>query len=82
MKSIPDATHRHKRLGPVVVLHMSSELAKIVMPVSGDEFWVKISELSELTAEAPAKTKGTKKQSKADRANAAADDRYRAVRVA
>jgi hypothetical protein len=82
MKSIPDATHRHKRLGAVVVLQMTSELAKIVMPVSGDEFWVKVSELSELTADAPPKAKATKKQSKAERPEASADSRYGTARVA
>jgi hypothetical protein len=82
MKSIPEATHRHKRLGAVAVLQSTSELAKIAMPVSGEEFWVKISDLSELNAEVPAKSKAAKKQSKADRANAAADNRYHAARVA
>ena len=82
MKSISEATHQHRRLGAVVVLQTTSELAKIAIPVSGEEFWVKISDLSELGAEVPAKSKPAKKQTKAERANAAADKRYHAARVA
>lgn len=48
MKAIQQATHNHKRAGAVVVLHSTEGLAKILIPTSGDEFWVKREDLTEL----------------------------------
>jgi hypothetical protein len=81
MKIAPEATHRHKRLGAVVVLQMGSELAKIVM-TNGDEFWVKVSELTDLSVEVVAEPKSSKKQAKAARPAATVDSRLRVAHVA
>jgi hypothetical protein len=82
MKNTQEATHNHKRAGAVVVLQTTAELAKVMVPASGDEFWVKLSDLVELTAGAAVASKPSKKQSRADRPNASANSRYRVVRVA
>lgn len=51
MKKIQAATHSHKRLGPVVVLQSTADLAQVVMTISGDTFWVKVAELTELSGD-------------------------------
>jgi hypothetical protein len=51
MKKIPQATHNHKRAGAVVVLQSKGELAQVVTTISGDTFWVKVAELTELASE-------------------------------
>jgi hypothetical protein len=80
MKNLQQATHNHKRAGAVMVIERTSELAKVLIPASGDEFWVKLADLTELgtTVAVPAKTK----KPKANRPNASANSRYRVVRVA
>jgi len=45
------ATHRHKRLGEVVLLRSTSELAQI-LTLSGEKFWVKLTDLTEVTENA------------------------------
>ena len=55
------ATHNHKRVGAVVVLESTAELAKVVIPESGDEFWVRLTDLTELVGGAVEKSKPGKK---------------------
>jgi hypothetical protein len=50
MTKIQQATHNHKRVGAVVVLQSTGELAQVVTPISGDTFWVKAAELTELAS--------------------------------
>jgi hypothetical protein len=50
MKNLQQATHNHKRAGAVVVLQSTAELAKVLVPGSGDEFWVKLVDLTEVSA--------------------------------
>jgi hypothetical protein len=49
MKNGEQTTHRHKRLGAVVLLRSTAELAQVLLPASGERLWVKVSELSDLT---------------------------------
>jgi hypothetical protein len=48
MKNNQPATHSHKRAGAVVLLQSTAELAKVFVPGSGDEFWVKLTDLTQL----------------------------------
>jgi len=41
-------THRHKRVGDVVMLRSTAELAEVLTSTSGERFWVKLTELTEL----------------------------------
>jgi hypothetical protein len=50
MKTNHEATHNHKRAGAVVVLQSTAELAQVVTTASGDAFWVKLADLTELPA--------------------------------
>ena len=52
MKNSNQATHNHKRMGAVIVLRSTAELAEIQIPSSGDHFWVKLTELTELAESA------------------------------
>jgi hypothetical protein len=49
MKNSREATHDHKRVGTVVVLESTGELAKVLIPTTGDEFWVKLIDLTPLS---------------------------------
>ena len=49
MKNSNQATHNHKRVGEVIVLRSTAELAEIQIPTSGDRFWVKVAELTKLS---------------------------------
>jgi hypothetical protein len=69
MKNLQQATHNHKRAGAVVVLQSTTELAKVLIPASGDEYWVKVNELTELTAGVE-ESKPSKRESKTKRATA------------
>ena len=71
MKTIQQATHNHKRAGPVVVLHSTEGLAKVLIPTSGDEFWVKRADLTELVGGVVEEIKSTKKQSRANHRSSA-----------
>jgi hypothetical protein len=51
MKKTQQATHNHKRVGAVVVLQSTAELAQVVTTNSGDTFWVKLADLTELGAD-------------------------------
>ena len=46
MKNKQQATHNHKRVGPVVLLESTTELAKVFVLASEDEFWVKLTDLT------------------------------------
>lgn len=48
MENINQATHNHKRVGAVVVLRSTAELAEILVPSSHDHFWVKRFDLTKL----------------------------------
>ena len=82
MKNNQQATHNHKRAGAVVVLESTAELAKVLTPATGDEFWVKLSDLTELVGGAVEKTKPSKKHSGKSRPNASSNSQYRVVRAA
>jgi len=41
-------THRHKRIGDVVILRSTEELAEILTSATGERFWVKLTELTQL----------------------------------
>lgn len=49
MKTIHEATHNHKRAGAVAVLQSTAELAQVTT-ISGEAFWVKLADLTELPA--------------------------------
>jgi hypothetical protein len=66
MKAIQQVTHNHKRAGAVVVLQSTEGLAKVLIPTSGEEFWVKRDDLTELVAGGVAGIKSSKKESRAD----------------
>ncbi len=59
MKKIHQATHDHKRVGPVMVLQSTAELAQIVTVVGGDTFWVKLADLTQLSTNRVEKNKGS-----------------------
>jgi hypothetical protein len=73
-------THNHKSAGAVVLLESTAELAKILVPSSGDEFWVRLTDLTQL-AGVVEKGKPGKKQSLKSRPNASANSQYRVVRA-
>jgi hypothetical protein len=79
---IEQATHNHKRAGAVRLLESTNELAKVVVPSSGDEFWVKLTDLTQVGSVIE-KSKPAKKQSAESRPNATTPkSRYRVVRAA
>jgi hypothetical protein len=43
-----EVTHNHKRAGAVIVLRSTAELAEVLVPSSGDRFWVKRADLTKL----------------------------------
>lgn len=48
MKNKDAVTHNHKRAGAVIVLQSTAELAEVLVPSSGDRFWVKTADLTKL----------------------------------
>jgi hypothetical protein len=48
MKNKDEVTHNHKRVGAVIVLRSTTELAEVLVPSSGDRFWVKTADLTKL----------------------------------
>ena len=42
------ATHRHKRLGEVLLLRSTAELAQVLLLSSGEKLWVRVTDLSKL----------------------------------
>jgi GTP-dependent phosphoenolpyruvate carboxykinase len=79
LKNNPQATHSHKKVGSVVLMESTTVLAKVLSTGTGDEFWVKLADLTPL--DAIDESKPTKKTAK-DRPNASANSRYRVVRAA
>ena len=79
MKNNQQATHDHKRAGAVVLLESTAVLGK-VLTTNGDEFWVKLEDLT-LAGGAIEKTKAAKKRP-GNRPIASANSRYRVVRAA
>lgn len=69
MSNTEQAMHYHKRAGAVVVLKSTAELARVRVLTSGDEFWVKLTDVVELAGAMP-EGKPRKKASRANRANA------------
>lgn len=58
MKNINQVTHSHRRVGAVVVLRSTAELAEILIPSSRDHFWVKRSDLTKLADDADTRKSG------------------------
>ena len=82
MNKTGQATHSHKTAGAVVILESTAQLAKVSVPARGDEFWVKLTDLSELVGGAIEKGGPGKKRPRKDRPNASANSQYRTVRAA
>jgi len=82
MKNNQQATHDHKRAGTVVVLESTGELAKVLIPTTGDEFWVKLIDLTPLTDVVIDKQKLTRQLSGRNHLPPAANRHRRAVRAA
>ena len=71
-----------KRTGAVVLLESTAELAKVLIPASGDEFWVKLTDLTPLAGGVIRKSKPGNKPLGESRSNASPNPQYRVVRVA
>jgi len=82
MKNNRDATHYHKRAGAVVVLESTAHLAKVLIRASGDQFWVKLIDLTELVGGVIEESKSENKRSRKDRPNALPNTRNRVLRAA
>jgi hypothetical protein len=76
------ATHNHERAGEVVLLESTAELGKVLVLASGDEFWVKLTDLTQLGGGVIEKSKLGKKQLVNNRPNPSSNSRYRVVRAA
>jgi hypothetical protein len=61
MSNIEQATHNHKRAGAVVILQSTAELARIRVLTSGDEYWVKLTDVAELVGGVVPQSKPSKK---------------------
>src|SRR5580704_6380814 len=77
MKNNQPTTHKHKRVGAVVLLESTAELAKILVPLSGDEFWVRLTDLTQLAGSVIEESKPGKKRSVKSRPNASPNSQYR-----
>jgi hypothetical protein len=75
------ATHNHKRAGEVVLLESTAELGKVLVLASGDEFWVMLTDLTQLGGTVAEKSKLGKNQLANNRPNAPSNSRYRVVRA-
>ena len=82
MKNNQPTTHKHKRVGAVVLLESTAELAKILVPLSGDEFWVRLTDLTQLAGSVIEESKPGKKRLVKSRPNASPNSQYRVVRAA
>ena len=74
-------TYNHKRVGTVVLLESTAVLAKVLTPENGDEFWVKLSDLTQVVGSVIKKTKPGDKSGKSH-PNSSSNSRYRVVRAA
>jgi hypothetical protein len=79
VKNIEQATHNHKRAGAVLVLESAAKLARVRVLTSGDEFWVKLADLTELADAFADQSTPSKKEPRAKRVNAAPDERFSAL---
>jgi len=82
MKKNQQATHNHKRAGSVVLLESTTELGKVLMLVSGDEFWVRLTDLTPLVSGVIEKSKPSNKPLGKNRPNTSPNSHYRSVRAA
>jgi hypothetical protein len=76
------ATHNHKSVGAVVLLESTTELAKVLVLASEDEFWVKLTDLSLFGDNLIKKSRGTKSHQIKIRPNVSANPHYRIVHAA
>jgi len=76
------AKHNHKRVGAVVVLESTAELAKVLVAGSEDEFWVKRTDLTQLVNGVMVESKPGKKQLGTNSPNASPNSHRRVVRAA
>jgi hypothetical protein len=81
MKNNQQATHDHKRAGAVVLLESTEVLGK-VLTTNGDEFWVKLTDLTLVGSDVIEKSKVGKKRPGTSRPTASPNSRYRVVRAA
>jgi hypothetical protein len=79
MKNNQSATYSHKRAGAVVLLETTAELAKVLIPGSGAEFWVRLTDLTQLAGSVIEKSKPGNKQFGKSRGNVSPNSRYRGV---
>jgi len=82
MKNKQQATHNHKRVGPVVLLESTTELAKVFVLASEDEFWVKLTDLTLFGDNLIEKSRGAKGHQIKTRPNVSPNPHYRVVRAA
>jgi hypothetical protein len=82
MKNNQQATHNHKRVGPVVLLQSTTELAKVLVLASEDEFWVKRSDLTLVGDDLIEKGTTAKIRQSKTRPNVSSNPQYRVVRAA
>lgn len=76
------STHNHKRAGAVVLLESTATLGKVLDQASGDEFWVKLSDLTQVAEDVIVKSKSDQKRLEKNRLTASPNSQYRIVRVA
>jgi len=82
MKINQKATHDHRKVGPVVFLESTTGLAKVSVAASGDEFWVKLTDLTLLVEGAVEEAKPSKKRLKKTRPDISPDRLHRVGRAA
>jgi hypothetical protein len=82
MKNNQQTAHSHKRVGAVVLLESSALLGKVLVPASGDEFWVKLTDLTPLRDSVIEKRKPARKPLGPNLPNALPDRQYHVVRAA
>jgi hypothetical protein len=82
MMNIPQATHNHKRVGAVVLLESTTELAKVLVLTGEDEFWVRLTDLTPFGDNLIEKGRGTKSHQSKTRPNVSPNSHYRVVRAA
>jgi hypothetical protein len=63
MSESDHATHKHKRLGEVMVLHLTAELAQVVTLTTRERLWVKRTDLSALAEKTEPIRPGKKRRS-------------------
>lgn len=82
MKKNQQAEHNHKRVGAVVLLESSAFLGKVLVPASGDEFWVKLTDLTPLMDSVIEKPKPARSPLGPNRPNASPNSQSHVVRAA